>query len=99
MNHLFGTFHQLLRLGDAAFDVLEAESEDEAVADTLVHDKFHNQVCFPAEHAVPIRLMDGLFASDGAEYRDGAEFIDVVVDWLHSDGAHVCDKEAGMERT
>lgn len=94
MHDLFGALHQLLRLGDTTLDMLESKRIDEAVADTLVHDKFHVQVGFPAQYAVPIQLVDGFLAADGSEDGDGAKLVDVVVDRLHADGAHVCDKEA-----
>lgn len=77
--------------------MLEAKSVDKAVADTLIHNEFHIQVRPAAEYAVSVQLMDRLFASNGSEDGDSAEFIDMMIDRLHSDRAHICDKETGVE--
>ena len=53
MNNFPGTFHELLRLGNAAFDMLKANGIDKAVTDALVHHKLHVQVGLAAKVVFP----------------------------------------------
>lgn len=91
--------HQLLGLGNTAFDMLKADGIDKAVTDALIYHEFHIQIGFAAKAAFPIKLVNRFLASDGAEDRDSAEFINMVVYGLHTDRTHICDKEAGVKGT
>ena len=97
MNDLFGTFHELFRFGDAALDMFEAYGIDKTVADTLIHDKFHIQISFSMLYAVPVQFVDSFLASNSAENGNGAELIDMMVNGLHADGAHICEEKAGVK--
>ena len=59
--------HQLLGLGNTAFDMLKADGIDKAVTDALIYHEFHIQIGFAAKAAFSIKLVNRFLASDGAE--------------------------------
>ena len=97
--YLLGRLHQLLRFGDTALYMLEAHSKKETVTDTLIYHKFQIQIGFPLGIAVAIQLVNRFLASDGTKDGKGTKLINMMIDRLHTDGSHIGDKEAGMERT